>query len=69
MAPATKRRAAVAGLVVSLIGWPLSALTFAHNEPLTVLGLSWLAITLTMWDVYQTSDVRVEQDQEKHPDQ
>lgn len=35
---------AVAQLVVSLIGWPLSALTVARDEPMFVLGLSWFAI-------------------------
>jgi hypothetical protein len=49
-------------LVLSLIGWPISALTFAKQEPMTVLGLSWLAITLTALDVLLTADVRKEQD-------
>jgi lipoprotein signal peptidase len=31
-------------LVVCLIGWPVSALTFARREPQTVLGLSWAAL-------------------------
>lgn len=51
-------------LAGSLIGWPLSALTFAKGEPVTVLGLSWLAITITALDVLFTSDVRKEQDGE-----
>lgn len=37
-------------------------LTFASNEPVTVLGLSWLAITLTALDILATTDVRKEQD-------
>jgi hypothetical protein len=49
-------------LVLSLVGWPVSALTFASKEPMTVLGLSWLAITLTALDVLLTADVRKEQD-------
>lgn len=49
-------------LIISLIGWPLSALTIASGEPQFVLGLSWFAITLTAWDVINTSDVRREQD-------
>lgn len=34
-------------LLASIIGWPLSALTFAKHEPATVLALSWIAIILT----------------------
>lgn len=49
-------------VVISLIGWPLSALTFAAHEPQFVLGLSWLALTITALDVLSTSDVRAEQD-------
>lgn len=47
----------------SLIGWPVSAFTFAKNEPPTVLALSWLAITLTALDVLFTADVRVQQEE------
>jgi hypothetical protein len=32
-------------LVGSVVGWPLSALTWAKNEPQTVLGLSWMAMS------------------------
>lgn len=49
-------------LVGSLIGWPLSALFWAREEPPFVLGLSWLAITLTAADYVKTS--RVHRDQE-----
>jgi hypothetical protein len=45
-------------LVGSVIGWPLSALTLARGEPPFVLGLSWLAITLTALDILSTQDVR-----------
>jgi len=31
-------------LVISVVGWPVSALTFASEEPQAVLGLSWFAI-------------------------
>lgn len=44
-------------LVGSLIGWPLSALTVARDEPQFVLGLSWLAITLTAADLLKSSRV------------
>lgn len=35
-----------AALVISIIGWPLSALTVAKDEPQFILGLSWIAIIL-----------------------
>ena len=53
---------AVLLLVVSALGWPLSALTFARDEPPTVLGLSWLAITFTALDVLMTAQVHEKQD-------
>lgn len=49
-------------LLGSLIGWPLSALTLAKDEPPFVLGLSWMAITLTAADLLFTSDVRSQQE-------
>jgi hypothetical protein len=42
-------------LVGSLIGWPVSALTWARHEPQFVLGLSWLAISLTALDFLKNS--------------
>lgn len=44
-----------------MIGWPLSALTWAKDEPQFVLGLSWLAITLTALDLLTSSQVHEEQ--------
>jgi hypothetical protein len=49
-------------LVGSLIGWPLSALSLARDEPPFVLGLSWLAIALTALDLLKSS--RIHRDQE-----
>lgn len=49
-------------LVGSMIGWPLSALTWAADEPPFVLGLSWLAIILTSLDLLSTSQVYEKQD-------
>jgi hypothetical protein len=48
-------------LVGSLVGWPLSALTWARGEPQFVLGLSWLAISLTAMDLLTSSQVHEEQ--------
>lgn len=45
---------------LSLICWPLSALTFASQEPMFVLGLSWLAITITCIDVLTSSQIHEE---------
>lgn len=64
MRPVWRVRGALALLVVSLVGWPLSALSWAQDEPQFVLGLSWLAITLTCLDVVFTADVRKEQEDE-----
>lgn len=52
-------------LVGSLIGWPISALTVARDEPQFVLGLSWLAIVLTSADLLSTSQVHEDQGQRK----
>jgi uncharacterized membrane protein YfcA len=62
--PANRVRLAMVLLVGSVIGWPLSALTFARDEPQFILGLSWLAITLTAVDILCTTDVRREQDED-----
>jgi len=37
-------------LIGSLIGWPLTALPVAKDEPQVVLALSWIAIILTAVD-------------------
>lgn len=54
-------------LLISLIGWPVSSVTFAKNEPPTVLGLSWLAISITALDVLFTSQVHEKQDNDNPP--
>ncbi len=62
--PRTRRTAAAAIVLVSLVGWPVSALWLARDEPQFVLGLSWLAITMTAVDIWATTDVRAEVDEE-----
>jgi uncharacterized membrane protein YfcA len=52
-------------LVGALIGWPVSALTVAKDEPQFVLGLSWLAIVLTCADLLSTSQVHEDQSNSK----
>lgn len=53
----TKHRVTIAWILfwASLLGWPLS-LIFT-DEPPFILSLSWLALTLTSWDVIQTSEL------------
>lgn len=38
-------------VITSIIGWPVSALTFASNEPATVLGISWGALIFAGYSV------------------
>ncbi len=58
---ANLRRARTIGawvlLIAAIIGWPVSQLTVARNEPPFVLALSWLAIILTCADLLSTSQV------------
>jgi hypothetical protein len=61
--PKIRLYAAWALLVATLIGWPISAFTFAKDEPQFILGLSWLAITLTCLDIISTQDVRKQQEE------
>jgi len=63
MSPRWRRRIALTLVGITLIGWPVSAFTWASGEPQFVLGLSWLAITLTCLDIAATTDVRAEQDE------
>jgi hypothetical protein len=51
-------------LLGSLILWPVSAVTWAKEEPQTVLGLSFLALTLTALDILTSVTVRNKQDED-----
>jgi len=42
--------------VASLLGWPLSV--WLTDEPPFILSLSWLALTITAWDVICTSELK-----------
>ena len=64
MSPKARKRGAFVLLALSVIGWPVSALTFAASEPPSILGLSWLAIAITALDIVLTTDVRTTQDDE-----
>lgn len=65
MNPKWRVRAAWVLLVGSVVGWPLSAFTFARGEPPVVLGLSWLAITLTAADLLSTQQVKRDQKEDE----
>lgn len=52
-------------IAVSVLGWPVSALTFAASEPPTLLGLSWLSPVITALNILFTVDVRNKQDNGK----
>ncbi len=51
-------------LVGALVGWPVSMLTVAKDEPPFVLALSWLAIVLTCVDLLTTSQIHQENGKE-----
>ena len=61
MSPKLRVWAAWALVVVCAVGWPLSAFTFAREEPQFILALSWIAILVTALDVVSTQDVRQKQ--------
>lgn len=61
MDPKWRVRAAWVLLAVAVVGWPVSALTFAKGEPPVVLGLSWLAIAITAADLLSTQQVHRDQ--------
>lgn len=48
-------------LAGSIIGWPISALTWARGEPQFVLGLSWMAIIIGAAELLTASQVHAEQ--------
>lgn len=58
LSPRNRVRGAWVLLVMSIIGWPVSQLTVAKNEPPVVLALSWIAIIITCIDVVSTNDAR-----------
>ena len=48
-------------LVIACIAWPLTQFTIARDEPPFTLGLSWLAIILTLVDYTKTARVHKDQ--------
>jgi ribose/xylose/arabinose/galactoside ABC-type transport system permease subunit len=51
-------------LVGACIGWPLSAFTWASDEPQFILGLSWLAIILSAAELLTSSQIHEENSEE-----
>jgi hypothetical protein len=62
MSPKWRVRAAWVLLVACLLGWPISMVTFAKDEPPAILALSWLAVAITALDVVSTQTVREKQE-------
>lgn len=68
MSPRSRRRLALAHLMASVaVGWPMSWWLPNLDEiwfQRVILFISFYAITISAWDVWQTSDVRAEQEGE-----
>lgn len=52
-------------LVGAVVGWPLTAMTVARDEPQFVLGLSWLAIIVESGTLLTSSQVHRDQAEEQ----
>jgi hypothetical protein len=61
MDPKWRVRGAWALLILSIVGYPVCAMTIARNEPPVVLFLSFLAITITALDLLSTNQVHKKQ--------
>lgn len=64
MSPKLRKRVAGVMVIVASIGWPATQFTVARDEPPFTLGLSWFAIVLTALDIYLTTDVRANDEDE-----
>lgn len=49
-------------LIGSIIGWPVSSITWARHEPQTILALSWISPIITAINLLFTAEVRKRQD-------
>lgn len=68
--PSKRRTFAVWLLVGSIIGWAATHVLMVVTDPPentwvfhVLLAISWFAITMTALDLFQTSDVRSEQEE------
>ena len=67
IAPRTRIKLAAWGLLATLVAWPVTSFTIFASKAVewhAVLGLSWLAITVTCVDILCTTDVRANQEGE-----
>jgi len=57
-----RRRVLIAfwSVPATLVLWPVSTVTFAKDEPISVLALSWIAITVTAVDVLTSAQIHEE---------
>lgn len=61
-----ERRVQIAAwaLVLSVVAWPVTAMTVFAKEPQGILGLSWGAIILTFLQIVLATDIRAQQEDE-----
>lgn len=58
LSPAQRARTARWAMWFSIPAWPVSQLTLFKAEPPGILGLSWLALIISLSDLAATTDVR-----------
>lgn len=58
VSPRRRRLFAAWLFILSILAWPVTALTIFHTEPQGILGLSWLSIILTAMVLLVTTDIR-----------
>lgn len=58
MTPRARAVVARVTAIIATVAWPVTQFTIARDEPPFTLGLSWLAIILTLADLSATTDVR-----------
>lgn len=63
MNPKVRVKAAWILFILCILGWPISALTWAKEEPPFILGLSWMALAITALDIVATTDVRKKEEE------
>jgi uncharacterized membrane protein YfcA len=63
--PRIRRALAIILLVACVVCWPLSMIWWAKSEPPFVLSLSWLALILAIYEIAETTNLRVKQKQER----
>ena len=49
--------------ITSIVGWPITAVTIFRDEPQGILGLSFLALTITAVDILVSTHAGVAAEQ------